>query len=33
MGWAIVVGCKKKQFKTVNLLEVANQFFLNINIL
>ncbi len=31
MGWAIVVGCTKRQFQIANLLEVDSkpEFFLN----
>ncbi len=34
MGWAIVIGCTKKQFQTANLLEVDSKLeFLKLNIL
>jgi hypothetical protein len=34
VGWAIVIGCTKKQFQTANLLEVDSKLeFLKLNIL
>ncbi len=34
VGWAIAIGCTKRQFQTTNLLEVDfKPKFLNINIL
>ncbi len=34
MGWAIIVGCTKRQFQIANLLEVDSKLeFLKLNIL